>query len=235
MADVTLDLAALDPGTRYKLLTGTVVPRPIAWVTTRNADGSANAAPYSFFNVMSATPPVLVLGIVPRPTQSGFAPKDTAANIAERRDFVVNLVDEDHAEAMNLTSLDAPSGTDEAALAGLELVDAMDVAAPRIASAPVAFECRLRETVDLGEVEGDAQGDAQGDAKGGVRRAIVVADVLRIHARDGVLDPDTLRIDPDAYKPLGRLFGPLYTRQNDRFRMDRPVYSEWVRRQQDGE
>ena len=222
MADVTLDLAALDPGTRYKLLTGTVVPRPIAWVTTRNADGSANAAPYSFFNVMSSTPPVLVLGIVPRPTRAGFETKDTAANIAERRDFVVNLVDEDHAEAMNLTSLDAPTGTDEAALAGLSLAEARDVAAPRILSAPIAFECRLRETVDLGEVED------------GTRRAIVVADVLRIHARDGVLDPDTLRIDPDVYKPLGRLFGPLYTRQNDRFRMDRPVYSEWVKRQQGG-
>ena len=225
MADITLDLAALDAGTRYKLLTGTVVPRPIAWVTTLNADGSANAAPYSFFNVMSATPPVLVLGIVPRPMEGGFALKDTATNIAERRDFVVNLVDEDHAEAMNLTSLDAPTGTDEAALAGLELIDALDVAAPRIATAPVAFECRLRETVDLGAVEGAAES---------VRRAIVVADVLRIHARDGVLDPDTLRVDPDAYKPLGRLFGPLYTRQNDRFRMDRPVYSEWVKRQQGG-
>ena len=103
MADITHDLGQLDPAVRYKLLTGTIVPRPIAWVTTRNADGSANAAPYSFFNAMSATPPVIVLGIAPRPVEGGFAVKDTGANIAARKDFVVNLVAQRRAGDRHLT------------------------------------------------------------------------------------------------------------------------------------
>lgn len=221
MADFSADLAGFDPATRYKLLTGTIVPRPIAWVTTRDAEGRNNAAPYSFFNAMSATPPVVVLGIGPRDVAGGFETKDTGRNIAERRDFVVNLVDEAHAEAMNVTAIDAPPTLDEAALAGLDLVEAEDVDAPRIATAPISFECRLRQIVDLGEHDG-------------ARREIVIGDLLRIHAREGVLDPETLRVDVNNYKPIGRLFGPLYARQSDQFRMDRPNYSKWVKAQQDG-
>ncbi|MEM7566605.1 MAG: flavin reductase family protein [Pseudomonadota bacterium] len=212
---VALDLDTLDAATRYKLLTGTIVPRPIAWVTTRDAAGRANAAPYSFFNAVSATPPVIVVGVAPRVTGDGFETKDTGANIAARKDFVVNLVDEAHAEAMSLTAIDAPADVDEAALAGLTLVDAETVDAPRIATAPVALECRLRQIVDLGEHEG-------------AQRGFVVGDVLRIHARAGVLDPETMRVDTQAYKPVGRLFGTLYARQADRFKLGRPSYAEWL-------
>ncbi len=209
------DLDTLDAATRYKLLTGTIVPRPIAWVTTRDGAGRANAAPYSFFNAVSATPPVIVIGVAPRPTGGGFETKDTGANIAERGDFVVNLVDEAHAKAMSLTAIDAPAGVDEAALAGLTLVEAETVDAPRIATAPIAFECRLRQIVDLGTHEG-------------ADRGFIVGDVLRIHARADVLDPETMRVDEAAYRPVGRLFGTLYARQADRFRLDRPSYADWV-------
>lgn len=209
--NVTRDLAALDGPTRYKLLTGVIVPRPIAWVTSVDGEGRVNAAPYSFFNAVSATPPVIVLGIVLRP--DGGA-KDTGANIASKRSFVVNLPDEASAEAMNATSVDAPPEVSEIELAGLELAPMGGIDAPRIASAPVALGCRLRETVDLGLHDGTARG-------------FVVADVLSIHANEGVLDPETLRVNRDVYRPIGRLFGPLYAKLNERFRMDRP---SWVKR-----
>lgn len=206
---VSHDLADLSPAARYKLMTGVIVPRPIAWVTTRDAAGRANAAPYSFFNAVSATPPVIVLGVAPLAAKDGFRLKDTAANIAETGVFTVNLVDEAHAEAMNLTAIEAPPHVDEAALAGLDLIEGETVAAPRILSAPISMECRLRETVELGEHDG-------------ARRAIILGNVLRIHAAPGVMDPETLRVT-DAYRPIGRLFGPFYARQNDRFSLARPA------------
>ncbi len=111
------DLEGLDPGFAYKLLAATVVPRPIAWITTQDAQGRVNAAPYSFFNVMGSAPPIVAIGLLADPKR-GF--KDTARNIMETGEFVVNLVPERLVEAMNVTAVDAPTGTDELRLAGLE-------------------------------------------------------------------------------------------------------------------
>ena len=138
------DLRALEVAKRYKLLASSITPRPIAWVTSRSADGIHNAAPYSFFNMMGSDPPTVVLGLMLRP-EGGL--KDSAVNITTTGEFVINLVCEADAEAMNLTCIDAPPEVDECALAGLELLPSRLVGPPRIASAPVSLECRVLETV----------------------------------------------------------------------------------------
>src|ERR1700722_17282963 len=136
------DFRTMAPTDRYKLLIGSVVPRPIALVTTIDKAGIANAAPFSFFNVMGNDPPAIVLGIDRRPTG---APKDTVRNIRDTGEFVVNLVDEAIAEAMNVCAIDFPEGVDELVEAGLTAAHSPTGAPPGIAEAPGAFERALRE------------------------------------------------------------------------------------------
>jgi len=204
------DLAELSAADRYKLLGGLIVPRPIALVTTRSADGRSNAAPFSFFNVFAEEPPLIVLGLGISP--SGGA-KDTTVNIRDTGEFVVNLVDEAIAEAMNLCAIDFPPEVDEIEVAGLALAPSDKVAPPRIAQAPVNLECRRYLTLQPAR-----------------ERYLVLGRVVMAHVRDGVLDPATLRVDRDAYAPIGRLFGGGYVRTHDLFEMPRLTYREWLER-----
>lgn len=128
-------IAELAPELRYKLLVSLVVPRPIAFITTRDATGLVNAAPFSFFNVFSDDPPLVIIGIGRRADGS---PKDTARNIEATGEFVVNLVDEATAEAMNVTAIDFPPDESEIGPASLTLADSVEVAPPRVAEAPAA-------------------------------------------------------------------------------------------------
>ena len=193
------DLKSLDAATAYKLLGGLIVPRPIALVTTRSVNGRDNAAPFSFFNAVSEDPPLIVLGIGVSP--SGNV-KDTTANIRDVGEFVVNLVDEDMAEAMNLAAVDFPPDIDEAEAAGFVLMPSEAVAPPRLAAAPVSMECRRYVTLQPGK-----------------ERYVILGEVLMIHVVDEVIDPESLRIDRDRYAPVGRLFGNSYCRTHDRFRI----------------
>jgi flavin reductase (DIM6/NTAB) family NADH-FMN oxidoreductase RutF len=204
------DLAELSASERYKLLAGLVVPRPIALVTTQSPDGRVNAAPFSFFNVFAEEPPLIVLGLGISP--SGGA-KDTTVNIRDTGEFVVNLVDEAIAEAMNLCAIDFPPEVDEIEVAGLALAPSDKVAPPRIAQAPVNLECRRYLTLQPAR-----------------ERYLVLGRVVMAHVRDGVLDPATLRVDRDAYAPIGRLFGGGYVRTHDLFEMPRLTYREWLER-----
>ena len=204
------DLAELAAGERYKLLGGLVVPRPIALVTTQSADGRVNAAPFSFFNVFAEEPPLVVLGLGMSP--AGGA-KDTTANIRETGAFVINLVDEAIAEAMNLCAIDFPPEISEIEVAGLELAPSDKVAPPRIAQAPVHLECRRYVTLQPAR-----------------ERYLVLGEVLVVHVRDGIVDEATLRVDRDAYAPIGRLFGGGYVRTRDRFEMPRLTYRQWLAR-----
>src|SRR5687768_10792267 len=131
----------------YKLLTGVVVPRPIELVTTLDGAGGVNAAPFRFFNAMGADPPVVVLGVGNRHREE---PKDTAKYIRAGGEFVVNIVSEDIAEAMNVTSIDFPAGTDELKLAGLTGAPSHAVKPPRVAESPVNMECRELSTTEIG-------------------------------------------------------------------------------------
>ena len=186
----------------YRLLAGLVTPRPIAWVTTQDESGRVNAAPFSFFNLLGTDPPIL--GFAPGDREPGI-PKDTARNIRRTREFVVNLVDEACAEAMNLTSAALPPGVSEIELAGLHTLPSRTVAVPRIAEAPVALECTEWSTIEMGE------------------NRLVIGLIHHLHVRDGILDPETLLVNPEVFLPIGRMEIPAgYCRTRDRFQLPRP-------------
>jgi flavin reductase (DIM6/NTAB) family NADH-FMN oxidoreductase RutF len=207
--------AALSATERYKLLGGLIVPRPIALVTTRAPDGTDNAAPFSFFNVFAEEPPLVVLGLGISPRGGA---KDTTVNIRDSGEFVVHLVDEPLAEAMNLCAIDFPPEMDELAIAGLERAPSEMVGPGRIVRAPVAMECRRYVTLQPGP-----------------ERFLVLGEVIVLHVRDGLVDPATLRVDHTAHTPIGRLFGGGYVRTRDRFDMPRIGYEDWRRNRRTGE
>lgn len=199
------DLDEVPEPIAYELLAATVIPRPIAWVVTKGAQG-LNAAPYSFFNVMGSAPPTIALGLMAAPDR-GF--KDTAQNILDTGGFVVNLVPERLVERMNLTSADAPRGVDELQLAGLATLPSVHVAPPRIADSPVAFECRSLSSVLTGP-----------------NQVVVIGRVLAVHIDDRYLkDPGRAYIDTDALDLVARSFGSEYIRSHDRFDLKRPTWS----------
>jgi flavin reductase (DIM6/NTAB) family NADH-FMN oxidoreductase RutF len=203
-------MAELEGPQRYKLLSSLVVPRPISFVTTVNAAGIVNAAPYSFFNVFSEDPPLVVIGIGRR---SDGTLKDTALNIEANGEFVVNLVDEPIAAAMNVAATDFPADQSEIDPAGLGLEPSSLVGPPRIREAPAALECRNHTTLLVA-----------------TDRRLVVGEVLAVHTRDGLVDPLTLRLDLAAYRPVGRLFANLYCRTRETFELVRESYADWLKR-----
>lgn len=201
------DMAALSGAERYKLMAGCIVPRPIAWVSTLSADGVGNVAPYSFFNMMGASPPLIVLGTM---RQEDGRLKDTAANILETREFVVHMVGEPMLAAMNATCIDAPPEVDEAALAGLAMRVSQMVAPPTIAEAPVAYECRLFDFLDAPP-----------------ETVILIGEVVAMEIADAFIDAGRLRPDPYAMQLIGRVTGPgSYTRINADLSAERPVYAD---------
>jgi len=203
------DFAEISPRERYKLLVSTVTPRPIAWVVSQSLDGRLNAAPFSFFNAFSGEPPVVGMGIS---SHEPGRPKDTRRNIRETRQFVVNLVSEEAAEAMNVTAIEFEAGVDELAEAELKTVPSLYVKPPRIAVSPVSMECELLQIVDLGQDNG-----------------LVLGRVLAMHVRDDVvLDAAKHYIDTPRLKLIGRMHGTgWYARTTDLFLMDRIPRANW--------
>jgi len=199
------DFAQIPAHERYKLLVSTVVPRPIALVTTVNAEGRPNAAPFSFFNVVSEDPPLVVLGIGGRePARDGD--KDTMRNLRGGGEFVINLVDEPLLAQMNICAIDFPPEVDELAAAGLTPMPSLHVAPPGIAEAPVRLECREWRSIPVGPQH----------------RTILIGEVLGMSVREGIVSPETLRVDIDALALVGRMHGGgFYVRLTDRIRMDR--------------
>lgn len=197
-----LDLEGEHATRSYPVLVSLVVPRPIAWVTTVNPEGVVNAAPFSFFNVLGSKPPTV--GICPGDREDGM-PKDTARNIRLTHEFVINLVDEEVAEAMNCTAASAPYGTNELEIAGLTTRAASVVRAPIIAESPASLECQEWGTLQIGD------------------NRLIIGLVRRIHVRDELIDPQTLRVRSDRLQSVGRMGSPhWYCRTRDRFEMIRP-------------
>ena len=194
-----LKLAEVSPHERYKLLIGLVIPRPIAWISTRSANGVANCAPFSFFNVFSEEPPLCVIGINPR---SDGAMKHSLKNIRRTREFVVNLVDEATANAMHLSSREFAEDESEFEKAGLSEAPAALVQHPRIAEAAACLECRLERLIEISGT-----------------RQLVLGEILLVHARDGIIDPQTKRISEERYRPIGRLFADRYCTTRQRFNL----------------
>lgn len=208
MPEMDIRFDEIEADRRYKILCSLVIPRPIALVTSISENGLVNAAPYSFFNVFGDTPPIIALGLHRRPER---ALKDTTANIHATREFVVNLVDEALAEAMNITAVDFPPQESEVAAANLALAPSTDVKVPRIASAPAALECRWLHSVNFSP-----------------ERELLLAEVVRAWTRDGVMDGH-FNVNFAAYQPVGRLYYNLYTRKPEVFEMHRIVYADWER------
>jgi len=199
-----IDASGLDAATAHDLLKGCVVPRPVAWVTTVGERGVVNAAPYSCFTFLATEPPMVCFCVEPRPDGR---PKDTLRNLQATGDFVVNVVDEDLAEAMNRTAEDLPPDVSELEAVGLAAAPGERVRSPRIARCPVSLECRVRQVLELGRS----------------RHRLVIGEVLLFHVRDELYRDG--QIDVRRLRAVGRLAGNLYARQRDVFELDRP----WLR------
>jgi len=197
------DAAKLDRTNQYKLLIGSVTPRPIALVTTLGSKGP-NAAPFSFFNAIGSNPAMLMFSCSDK--ESGA--KDTYANILEIPEFVVHIVSDAIKEKMNVCAIDYPRGINEISEAGFTALPSKKVRPPRIAEAPVAFECKLMQILDLG----------------GVPNHVVIGEVVYFHYHDGIVD-EQFHVDVGRINPIGRLAGSGgYTRITDRFEMERLKY-----------
>lgn len=201
MSKTVFDLADTESRDRYKLLSGLVVPRPIGWIGTRRADGTNNLAPFSFFNVVSSSPPVVLFSAGAHAER----PKDSAALAEETGEFTVNIVSEEVVEAMSVTSGVFDSWDDEFAIAGLTPIKGIRVDAPLVAESPANLECHVSQVIRLGET-------------GHTR--IVFGDVVVIHVESRVLDGT--RINGDALRAVGRMTGNTYVDTRSRFEVPRP-------------
>jgi flavin reductase (DIM6/NTAB) family NADH-FMN oxidoreductase RutF len=205
-ADVPMiiDPCNQEPRSIYKLMIGSIVPRPIAFVSSVSPDGIRNLAPFSFFTGVSANPPVICF--CPMVRSSDGKKKDTLHNIEATGEFVVNVVSEDIVRQMNMCSGEYPPEVDEFALSRLTPVDSDLVKPPRVGEARISMECKLRQIVPVSDAPLGA--------------SIVLGEILRFHVQDALFD--NFKIDPDRLRAVGRMGGPAYTRTKDRFNLERP-------------
>ena len=187
----------------YKVLISSIVPRPIAWISTISDDGEINLAPFSFFNLVCKNPPTVLFCPGVRGTDGGL--KDSYNNVVANGEFVVNIVSEELAQAMNKSSTEFPRDVNEFKEAGLTAAKSIMVAPPRVEESPVSIECKVTEIIQVGE----------GDLGSGW---VVLGEAIYIHIDDRVVEPN-FRIDLDELRPIGRLSGPNYTRTADRFEL----------------
>ena len=203
------DFAVMEPMQRYKLLLATVLPRPIAWVTTRDSSGAINAAPFSFFNVFGFDPATVGLGIGSR---APGEPKDTRANIRLNEQFVVNLVPFALAQKLRVTSIAFPKGVEKPVETGLTLTPSERMTIPYIAEAPISMECTFMQEVVLGSF------------------SLVLGRILLVHIHDdAVIDAERQYIDTNKLDLIGRMEGGWYTRTTERFEMPNIPFEQWSR------
>ncbi len=195
--------AEMEPASAYKLFQSLVAPRPIAWVSSIDSRGRINLAPFSFFNAVATKPLIVMLAI----GRKGSRPKDTLKNLEETGEFVINIVSEELAEAMNITSGDWPPEVNEFEILQLTSLPSIDVKPPRVADAPAAMEAKVRQIVP---VEGTSS-------------TLVLGEVVRFHLREGILRPNGL-VDALLSKPVARLGDNEYATLGHVFTMNRPKF-----------
>jgi flavin reductase (DIM6/NTAB) family NADH-FMN oxidoreductase RutF len=188
----------------YRLLISVVTPRPIAWVTSVDAEGRVNLAPFSFFNVFGADPPVVVFA--PNRKRDG-SKKDTLHNVETTGQFVVNAAVAELAAEVNLSSKELPAGESEVDLTGLSVLPSMKVKPPRLAESPVSLECLLRQVLPIGQ--------------GPLSANLVIGEVVMMHVAERILD-ERGRVDPRKLRTIARLGGDFYCHTSDLFQMQRP-------------
>ncbi|RAP19003.1 hypothetical protein C2W64_04302 [Brevibacillus laterosporus] len=189
---------------KYKLLIGGIIPRPIAWVTSHNQSGLVNAAPFSYFNVACIDPMMISISVSRKP---GQVMKDTARNISEIGEFVINMVDVHNVAFVNETSADFPADQSEVEALKLDVLPSKAVKVPRLALSRIHFECRLHQIVTLGE-------PAASD--------LIIGEVVHVHIDDDIYFSG--KIDAEKFAPVSRLAGHTYATLGDMFDHPRPVY-----------
>lgn len=189
----------------YKLLIGSIIPRPIAFVTTLSSEDVLNAAPFSFFNIVTANPPMVAVSVQRKP---GGVQKDTARNAIYAGEFVVHIAQEGYIEAINVTAANVPPDESEVALAGLTMVASECIAVPGVAEAGILMECVLEQALPLG-------GDGQSPACD-----LLIGRVVRFHIDEALYEKG--RIDAKALKPVSRLAGSDYAKLGEQFMIERP-------------
>lgn len=204
------DFARISARDRYKLLIGTVIPRPIAFVTTVDEAGRVNAAPYSFFNCLSADPAIVAIGVE---NKADMQFKDTAYNVRVTEEFTVNIVDDAMVEAMNVCAVPFPREVDELAASGLTAIAGTHVKCPRIAESPASLECRRYMTLSVGK-----------------SREIILGEVLAAFVRSDAVDPEKKYVSAAQMDAIGRMGGHGYARTRDYFDLPTMTLSEWERR-----
>ncbi|EUC00029.1 flavin reductase domain protein FMN-binding protein [Rhizobium sp. CF080] len=205
------DFAKLNERERYKLLIGTVIPRPIALVTTVSTDGLPNAGPFSFFNVLTHDPAIVAIGVE---NYSDMRFKDTARNIRETGEFTVHICDNALVEQMEVCAIKFGPEIDEMEEAGLATVPGQMVRSPRILAAPAALECRRHTTLQVGPA-----------------REIILGEVLGVYVRSDTVNPSNLHIDQHLMDAVGRMGGHTYTRTRDQFDIKTLTPQEWESRE----
>lgn len=189
----------------YKIMTGSILPRPIGWISSIDSSGRPNLAPFSFFNAVCSNPPTVLFCSSIR--GSDGKTKDTLNNVRATNEFVVNIVTEELLQAMNASSIEAPPDFDEFNYAGLSLAPSVMIKPPRVKESPIHYECRVKQIIDISDQPGGA--------------SIVIGSILHIHVDDGVMFGEN-KIDLTALKPIGRLMGSGYCRVTDIIEIERP-------------
>jgi flavin reductase (DIM6/NTAB) family NADH-FMN oxidoreductase RutF len=185
-----IDPAELGAEKAYRLLTGIVVPRPIAWVTSLSPGGAVNLAPFSAFTFVSPKPPMLAISV----GRKAGVYKDTARNILAREEYVIHIADSPLLSAVHDSSAEHPPEVSEVDMLGLETIASDHIAVPRLAAAPIAMECRFRQCLEFGKT----------------RSRLIVGEVVAFHIRDGLLVND--KIETESLDPIARIAGPRYAR-----------------------
>jgi flavin reductase (DIM6/NTAB) family NADH-FMN oxidoreductase RutF len=199
---IEIDTTTLGARDASLLMTGLIVPRPIAWVSTIDGRGRANLAPHSYFNAVSSSPPILMFSSSHTSRFNADGRKDTLRNVEATAEFVVNIVSEDLLEAMNRTSAEVPPDVDEFILAGVTKHPSARIGPPRVGEAKVSLECRLNSLVEVGDA------------------TVIFGDVLLAHIDEGVWRNG--RVDAEALRPMSRLGGSLYAALGSIQRITRP-------------
>ncbi|MDQ0113417.1 flavin reductase family protein [Paenibacillus harenae] len=200
----SLDAEQLSERDSYKLLIGSILPRPIALVTTITANGTVNAGPFSYFNIVTANPPLISVSVQRKQGEM----KDTARNAVESGEFVVHISDETYVDQMNRTAANLGPEESEIELAGLTAVASSRVAVPGIAEARIRMECVLEQTIPLGEKEGAPACD------------LLIGRIVYFHVDEELYDNGRIKVE--ALKPVSRLAGSDYAKLGETFSLERP-------------
>lgn len=191
-----VDTAQLSGREAYRLMTSAVVPRPIAFISSRNADNATNLAPFSYFNLVTSNPPLISVSIGQRRWDGERVKKDTLQNIETVGEFVVNIATEALIGKVNASSAEYPPGVSEIEALGLEVLDSDKVSVPRLAESPINLECKLHQVIMVGDAP---------------QCGLVLGEVVFVHVADELWLPKTGEIDPVALAPIARLGGSLYS------------------------